>query len=112
MTVEEYKNRTVELTFPSGLCLTVRPPKAKAMLDASNASVSPVEVMAGLLKLMEAGFPADFTLEDISEPKDWAYLQEWVGRFFEAMFPSQSTRASKGSSETAIALPEGGPTTS
>ena len=99
MTVEEYKNRTVELTFPSGLCLTVRPPKAKAMLDASNASTLPVEVMAGLLKLMEAGFPADFTLEDISEPKDWAYLQEWVARFFAEMFPTQSEKVSKSSSK-------------
>jgi hypothetical protein len=112
MTVEEYKNRTIELTFPSGLCLTVRPPKAKAMLDASNASVSPVEVMAGLMKLMEAGFPADFTLDDISEPKDWAYLQEWVARFFAEMFPTQSAKVSKNSSETAIKPVDNGPTTS
>jgi len=112
MTVEEYKNRTVELTFPSGLCLTVRPPKAKAMLDASNASDKPVEVMAGLLNLMEAGFPADFTLDDISDPKDWAYLQEWVARFFAEMFPTQSEKVSKSSSKTAIKPLDGGPTTS
>jgi len=112
MTVEEYKNRTVELTFPSGLCLVVRPPKAKAMLDASNASVSPVEVMAGLLNLMEAGFPADFTLDDISDPKDWAYLQEWVARFFAEMFPTQSTKVSKSSSKTALVVQDSGPTTS
>ena len=112
MTVEEYKNRTVELTFPSGLVLTVRPPKAKAMLDASNASVSPVEVMAGLLNLMEAGFPDDFKLDDISEPKDWAYLQEWISRFFAEMFPTQSAKVSKGSSKTALVVQDGGPTTS
>jgi len=112
MTIEEYKNRTVELTFPSGLLLVVRPPKAKAMLDASNASVSPVEVMAGLLKLMEAGFPADFTLDDISEPKDWAYLQEWVARFFAEMFPTQSGKVSKSSSKTDSKQLDSGPTTS
>jgi len=112
MTIDEYKHRTIELTFPSGLVLTVQPPKAKAMLDASNASVSPVEVMAGLLKLVEAGFPADFTLDDISEPKDWAYLQEWVARFFAEMFPSQSTRVSKSSSKTVTPAQVDGPTTS
>lgn len=111
MTVEEYKNRTIELTFPSGLVLTVRPPKAKAMLDASNASVSPVEIMAGLLKLMEAGFPADFTLDDISEPKDWAYLQEWVASFFAEMFP-QSEKVSKNSLEIVSVPQDSGPTTS
>ena len=112
MTIDEYKNRTIELTFPSGLCLTVRPPKAKAMLDASNASDKPVEVMAGLLNLMEAGFPADFTLDDISDPKDWAHLQEWVARFFAEMFPTQSEKVSKSSSKTAIKPLDGGPTTS
>jgi len=109
MTIDEYKHRTIELTFPSGLVLTVQPPKAKAMLDASNASTSPVEVMAGLLKLMEAGFPADFTLDDISEPKDWAYLQEWVASFFAEMFP-QSEKVSKSSSEIVSKPQDSGPT--
>lgn len=112
MTIDEYKRRTIELTFPSGLVLTVQPPKAKAMLDASNASTSPVEVMAGLLKLVEAGFPADFTLDDISEPKDWAYLQEWVSRFFAEMFPTQSAKASNNSLSSVISLPDSSPTTS
>ena len=112
MTIDEYKHRTIELTFPSGLVLTVQPPKAKAMLDASNASTSPVEVMAGLLKLVEAVFPADFTLDDISDPKDWAYLQEWVARFFAEMFPTQSEKVSKSSSKTALVAQDAGPTTS
>src|SRR5664280_2936525 len=111
MTVEEYKRRTIELTFPSGLVLTVQPPKAKAMLDASNALTSPVEVMAELLKLVEAGFPADFTLDDVADPKDWAYLQEWVSRLFAEMFPV-SPKASKSSSKPDIKQLETGPTTS
>ena len=111
MTVEEYKNRTVELTFPSGLVLTVRPPKAKAMLDASHASTNNIEIIAGLLSLMEKGFPEDFTLDDIADAKDWAYIQEWVGRFFEEMFPA-SPKVSKSSSKTDSKQLDSGPTTS
>ena len=111
MTPEEYKHRTIDLTFPSGLVLTVQPPKVKAMMDAASSTNDPAEVLAKLLKLVEAQFPEGFALDDLSDPKDWAYLQEWIGGFFQAAVPG-SLQKSNSSSSSAISLPGSGPTTS
>ena len=111
MTVDEYKNRTIELTFPSGLVLTIQPPKVKAMIDISITITDPIEVLAKLMQLVEARFPDGFTLDDISEPKDWAYLQEWIGRFFQEAVPGYLQK-SNSSSNNDISLPAAGPTTS
>ena len=111
MTVDEYRQRTVDLTFPSGLVLTIQPPKVKAMMDAASSTSEPAEVLAKLLKMVEARFPEGFTLDDISDPKDWAYLQEWIGGFFQAAVPG-SLPKSNSSSSNAISLQGNGPTTS
>ena len=111
MTVDEYRHRTVDLTFPSGLVLTIQPPKVKAMMDVASSTSDPSEVLAKLLKLVEAQFPEGFTLDDISDPKDWAFVQEWIGRFFQEAVP-ESPSKSNSSSNSAISQPGSGPTTS
>ena len=111
MTIDEYRLRTIDLTFPSGLVLTIRPPKVKAMMDAASQTSDPAEVLAKLLKLVEAQFPDGFTLDDLNDPKDWAYLQEWIGGFFQAAVPG-SLPKSNSSSSNAISPPDSGPTTS
>lgn len=111
MTAEEYKRRTIDLTFPSGLVLAIRPPKVKAMMDVATSTSDPAEVLAKLLKLVEAQFPDGFTLDDLNDPKDWAFLQEWIGRFFQEAVPGSLSK-SNSSSSNAISLPGSGPTTS
>lgn len=111
MTVDEYRHRTVDLTFPSGLVLTIQPPKVKAMMDAASTTADPAEVLAKLMKLVEERFPEGFTLDDLSDPRDWAYLQEWIGGFFQAAVPG-SLQKSNSFSSSAISLPGSGPTTS
>lgn len=111
MTVEEYKRHTVDLTFPSGLVVTIQPPKVKAMMDVASTTSDPAEVLAKLMKLVEAQFPEGFTLDDISEPKDWAYLQEWIGRFFQETVPA-SAPTLNGSSGSDSSKADSGPTTS
>lgn len=111
MTVDEYRQRTIDLTFPSGLVLTVQPPKVKAMMDAASSTPDPAEVMARLMQLVEAKFPDGFTLDDLSDPRDWAYLQEWIGGFFQAAVPGSLPKSSS-SSSNAISPPASGPTTS
>lgn len=111
MTIDEYKHRTIELTFPSGLVLVIQPPKVKAMIDISVTITDPIEVLAKLMQLVEARFPDGFTLDDISEPKDWAYLQEWIGRFFQGAVPASLQKSSN--SLNSDTLPQdGGPTIS
>jgi hypothetical protein len=111
MTVDEYRHRTIDLAFPSGLVLTIQPPKVKAMMDVARGESDAATVMANLLKLVEATFPVGFTLDDLNDPKDWAYLQEWVGGFFQAAVPGFLQKSS--SSSNSDTSPQGsGPTTS
>lgn len=111
MTAEEYKRRTIDLTFPSGLVLTIQPPKVKAMMDVATSTSDPAEVLAKLLKLVEAQFPDGFTLDDLNDPKDWAFLQEWIGRFFQESAPA-SPPTSNNSSGNGTSPRGSGPTTS
>jgi hypothetical protein len=108
MDIREYKSRTIELTFPSGLVLTCRPPKVKALMDIALSGEDPVVIDAQMLLELAKGFPEEFTLDDITDPRDWAYLREWLQGFFGQTSPATSS----GSSETGTSPRDSGPTTS
>lgn len=110
MTIDEYKHRTVELSFPSGLVLQIQPPKVKALMDIAMSGDDALMVDARMLQELGKGFPDGFTLDDISDPRDWAYLREWLGGFFQQTAPSQPT--SKPSCAIVTLPPDSGLTTS
>lgn len=109
MTVDEYKHRTIELSFPSGLVLRIQPPKVKALMDIAISGDDAIKVQALMLQELSKGFPDNFALDDITDPEDWAYLQEWLGGFFQRM-ASQPT--SKPSCAIVTLPPDSGHTTS
>lgn len=93
MTAEEYKQRTVTLTFPSGLVLDIKPPRVAVLMKIqrtapSNTNDQVLEMLAQVMQEVGAGFPAGFTLDDLTDPQDWAYLENWGIGFFVKAHPA------------------------
>ena len=92
MTPDEYKNQLTLLTFPSGLQLAIKPPSVaklmtlqRTILGAKVTEGKYMDFLAQVVMEVSQGFPDTFTLEDIVEPRDWAYLEEYSLGFFPAM---------------------------
>jgi len=91
MTPEQYKHLTTDLTFPSGLQLMIKPPSIARLMTlqqqgmAATTDESYVDFLAQVMLEVAKGFPDGFTLDDITDPRDWAYLEQYSLGFFEAM---------------------------
>lgn len=81
MNFQEYKERKVHLTFPSGLELDINPPSAIDLLETATQG-SGADTMLAMLRVVGKGFPAEFSVTDLNDAKDVSYLMDYVNSFF------------------------------
>lgn len=93
MTPDEYRNQLTVLTFPSGLQLAIKPPSVAKLMTLQRTILGGKKVtdaayldfLAQVMQEVGQGFPDGFTLDDLTDPQDWAYLEQYSLGFFPTM---------------------------
>lgn len=98
MNAEEYKKRREHIIFPSGLELDITPPSAIGLLEGIQAASDGFEKMKAMMCIVGAGFPEGITVKDINDPKDVAFMVDYVESFFARIAPPESQGSSESSS--------------